>query len=173
MKKIYLKFVRCLFVFETAMAAFGLLFATFTIMAQILNRYWLHFPVIWLADVSLFVYVFCAFFAIPLATGQDSHINVDVFTSFAVKGEKAKKVVKILINLLCLTFLCLLFPVFYAYFLRAIKYPEWATLVTWLNTSWMIEALFVAFVLNIFHMFHNTVAQILSLCGISEGGAGK
>jgi TRAP-type C4-dicarboxylate transport system permease small subunit len=163
MKKAYLSFVAFLTICENAVAAFGLMFATFLTVVQIVNRYWLHYEIMWLADLILYVFVMGSIFAIALTTRQDAHTCVDVFVESLFRGEKSKKFAKILINLVSLGILCVILPLFYAYFLRALKFDEWGTLVRWFNTSWLVEAIFVMFILNIFHIIHNTVVHIVDL----------
>ncbi|GHV46096.1 hypothetical protein FACS1894204_07010 [Synergistales bacterium] len=177
MKKAYLSFVKCVAVIENAIAAFGLMFATFFTVVQIINRYWLHYEVMWLADLNLYVFVFGSIFSIALTTREEAHTCVDVFVELLFRGKKANKFSKILINLVSLGLLCVLLPIFYTYFLRALKFDEWGTLVPWFNTSWLVEAIFVMFILNIFHVAHNTVLHVIDFCKLCSepnlGGAAK
>ncbi|MDR1649571.1 MAG: TRAP transporter small permease subunit [Synergistaceae bacterium] len=173
MKKTYLSFVAFVAIAENAISAFGLMFATFFTVVQIVNRYWLHLEIMWLADLNLYVFVLGSIFSIALTTRQDAHTCVDVFVELLFRGAKAKKLSKILINLVSLGILCVILPLFYAYFLRALKYDEWGTLVPWFNTSWLVEAIFVMFVLNIFHIAHNTVVHVIDFCGLRSGGDKK
>ena len=164
MKKIYQSFVGLLAFVENAISAFGLIFATLFTVVQIVNRYWLHFEIMWLSDLTLYIFVLGSIFSIALTTRLDAHTCVDVFIEMLCKREKAKKLSKILINFVSLGILCMTLPLFYAYFLRALKFAEWGTLVRWFNTSWLVECIFVMFVLNIFHIVHNTVLLILDFC---------
>jgi TRAP-type C4-dicarboxylate transport system permease small subunit len=173
MQKTYLSFVRFLAILENAISAFGLMFATFFTVVQIVNRYWLHYEIMWLSDLNLYVFVLASIFAIALTTREDAHTCVDVFVELLCRGEKMKKLSKILINAVGLGILCTLLPLFYAYFLRALKFDEWGTLVPWFNTSWLVEAIFVMFILNIFHIAHNTVLHVIALCRLCGGGAGQ
>ncbi len=170
MKKTYLSFMAFLALFENAAAAFGLIFATFFTVVQIVNRYWLHYEIMWLSDLVLYVFVMGSIFAVALTTREDAHTCVDVFVELMCKGEKAKKLSKIIINCVSLGLLCILLPLFYAYFLRALKFAEWGTLVPWFNTSWLVEAIFAMFILNILHIAHNTVVHAISFCRLCKGG---
>jgi TRAP-type C4-dicarboxylate transport system permease small subunit len=170
MKKAYLSFIRLITIIEDGVSIVGLMFATFSTILQILNRYWLHYEIMWIGDLTLYVFVLSSFFSVALATREDSHICVDVFVGFFCKGESAKKVSKIIINIVCIAILCALTPIFYAYFLRALKFPEWGTLVRWFNSSWLIEILFVTFIFDIYHIIHNTARDVIDLCGILNGG---
>ncbi|MDR3264493.1 MAG: TRAP transporter small permease subunit [Synergistaceae bacterium] len=164
-------FVRLLTIFENVVSIFGLVFATFFTVFQIINRYWLHLEIIWIADLTLYVFVFSSFFSIALTTREDAHTCVDVFVGFLCKEKRAKEWSRIIINFVSIVILCALTPVFYVYFLRALKFAEWGTLVRWFNTNWIAEALFVTFILNIFHIVHNTATRIVSLYGAGGGVA--
>ena len=171
MKKAYLSFVAFLALFENVVSAFALLFATVFTVVQVVNRYWLHYEIIWLSDLTLYIFVVGAIFSIALTTRQDAHVGVDVFVVMLCKGEKAKKLSKIIINFASLGLLFLILPLFYAFFLRSLKFAEWGTLVRWFNTSWLVQCIFAMFVLNVFHIVHNTVVHILDFCKLCGGGA--
>ena len=173
MKKTYLSFIAFLTFFENAISAFGLMFATFFTVVQIVNRYWLHFEIMWLSDLVLYVFVMGSIFSIALTTRLDAHSCVDVFMEMLCRGEKAKKLARIAIGAVSLGILCMLLPLFYAYFLRALKFAEWGTLVPWFNTSWLVEAIFIMFLLNIFHISHNIAVNAIALYGLYGGGAEK
>ncbi|MDR3230432.1 MAG: TRAP transporter small permease subunit [Synergistaceae bacterium] len=173
MKRAYLSFVRLITILENAVSTFGLVFATFFTVFQILNRYWLHLEIIWIADLTLYVFVFSSFFSTAIATREDAHTCVDVFVGLLCKGERAKEWSRIIISFLCIVILCALTPAFYAYFLRAIKFAEWGTLVRWFNTSWITEAFFVMFILNIFHIAQNTAMRVINLYGAAGGGVAE
>ena len=171
MKKAYLAFVAFLALFENAISALGLIFATVFTVVQIVNRYWLHYEIMWLSDLTLYIFVLGAIFSAALTTREDAHICVDVFVGLLCKGEKAVKLSKIIINVVSLGILLIIMPLFYAYFLRALKFAEWGTLVRWFNASWLVECIFVMFVLNIFHIAHNTVLHIIDFYKLCGGGA--
>jgi hypothetical protein len=48
--------------------------------------------------------------------------------------------------------LCALLPAAFRFMKRALKYPEYATLVRWFNTSWLQITLFVALTLVLIHL---------------------
>ena len=171
MKKAYLSFIALLSLFENAVSAFGMIFATFFTVVQIVNRYWLHYEIMWLSDLVLYVFVFASIFSIALTTREEAHISVDVFVELFFRGPKAKKLIKIIINCVSLGLICVVLPLFYTYFLRALKFQEWGTLVRWFNTSWLVEGIFFMFLLNILHIVHNTVRHIMDFCKLCSGGA--
>lgn len=171
MKKMYLSFFALVRFLEDAISAFGLVFATLFTVVQIVNRYWLHYEIMWLSDLVLYVFVFGSIFSIALTTREEAHTSVDVFVEMLFRGPKMQKLSKIIINFVSLGLICAILPIFYAYFLRALKFDEWGTLVPWFNTSWLVEAIFVMFILNIFHIVHNIVVHIIEFCRLCGGGA--
>ena len=170
MKKFYFLFVALLTFLENFLCAFGIIFATVATVAQIINRYWLHFEIMWISDLALFIFVFAAIISIAITTREDAHTAVDVFVERIFKGKKAFKIGKIFINFACLGIIYLLMPIFYKYFLSALEFDEWATLVPWFNTSWLVEAIFVMFVLCVFHIVHNTTLFMIDLYRFGNGG---
>ena len=171
MKKAYLSFVAFLTFFENAVSAFGLMFATVITVAQIINRYGLNYEIMWLSDLALYVFVVGSIFSVALTTRVESHVGVDVFVTMLCKGEKAAKLSKILINLVSLGLLIVVLPLFYAFFLRSLRFAEWGTLVRWFNTSWLVQCIFAMFIMNIFHIIHNTVVHVIDLYKLCGGGA--
>ncbi len=171
MKKLYFSFVGLLTFLENLLCASGIIFATVFTVIQIVNRYWLHFEIMWISDLVLYVFVLAAIISIAITTREDAHTAVDVFVARMFRGKKASRISKILINSASLGIIWLLMPIFYAYFLRALKFDEWGTLVPWFNTSWLVEAIFVMFVLCVFHIIHNTVLQAIDLFRTGREGA--
>jgi len=171
MKKLYFSFVALITFLENLLCAFGIIFATVFTVIQIVNRYWLHFEIMWISDLVLNIFVLAAIISIAITTREDAHTAVDVFVERMFRGEKSSKFIKIIINIACLGIIWLLMPIFYAYFLRALKFDEWATLVPWFNTSCLVEAIFVMFILCVFHIIHNTVLQAIDLYRLCSGGA--
>jgi len=171
MKKVYLSFVAFLALFENAISAFGLLFGTVFTVIQIVNRYWLNYEIMWIADLALYIFVVGAIFSVALTTREEAHVGVDVFVKMLCKGEKAAKLSKIVLNLISLGFILMVLPLFYAFFLRSLRFAEWGTLVRWFNTSWLVQCIFAMFVLNIFHIIHNTVLHIIDFYKLCGGGA--
>ena len=171
MKNAYLSFVALVTFLEDAIASVGLMVATVLTVAQIINRYWLHFEIMWIADLSLYIFVVGAIFMVAITTRVESHVGVDLFLELLGKREKAQKFAKIIINLVSLAILFMVLPLFYAFFLRSLRFAEWGTLVRWFNTSWLVQCIFVMFLLNIFHVIHNTVMHIIDFYKLCIGGA--
>ena len=162
MKKTYLKFFRVITLVENAVCALGLILTTFATVIQVLNRYWLHYEIMWLADMTLYIFLSTLFFMMATTTREESHTSVDILEAHAFKGPLLKPVYKICSGLCSLAIIITVLPIFYAYLLRAIKFPEYSTLVRWFNTSWLIELMFGMLILSIFHTLHNVGLQVLA-----------
>lgn len=170
MKKLYFSFLGLLTFLENLLCASGLIFATLATVVQIANRYWLHYEILWLPDLILYIFITSAIISIAITTREDAHTAVDVFVERIFRGEKGAKAGKIFINLFSLAILWFIIPIFYAYFLKALKFDEWGTLVPWFNTSWLVEGIFVMFLLCVFHIIHNTAVQAKGLYSLCCGG---
>jgi len=170
MKKAYLSFFALVTFLEDAIASVTLMIATILTVAQIINRYWLRIEVMWIADLSLYIFIIGAIFSVAITTRMESHVGVDLFLEMLGKREKTLKFTKIVINLVSLGILLLVLPLFYAFFLRSLRFAEWGTLVRWFNTSWLVQCVFVMFILNIFHVIHNTVIHIIEFYRLCVGG---
>ncbi len=170
MKKLYFSFIRLLAILENALCAFGIIFATIFTVIQIINRYWLHYEVMWISDLTLYIFILAAIISIAITTREDAHTAVDVFMGQIFRGKRGSKFGKITVNLLSLGIIWFTMPIFYTFFLRSLKFDEWATLVPWFNTSWLVQAIFVMFVLCIFHIVHNTAVLAIGLYRDSRGG---
>lgn len=170
MKKLYLSFVDLIAFLENIIASFALIFATFSTIWQIVNRYWLHYEIMWVGDFTLYVFVLGVITIIAMTTRENAHTSVDIIASHIFKYRIAGGIFKVFINLCSIAAIILPLPNFYKYFLNAMKFPEWGTLCPWFNTSWLVEAIFIMLVLCIFHIAHNTGVVII---GLFSGGAQK
>jgi len=138
---------------ESVICAAGLVTCTFLIFAQVLNRYWLHFPIMWLGDLALYVFIFFMLVAGALTTWREGHVSVDAFRKQLLTGKpKAMAVYRILMGVIAIALAGIfLFPA-HKFMLRALEYPEYGTLVRWFNTSWLQITLFGAVTLILVHL---------------------
>lgn len=155
MKKIYLGLVDAITFLENLLCSLGLILATVLTFAQVLNRYWLHYEIMWLSDLVLYFFVFTVFLIIAMTTREEAHTTVDILEEHLFRGPKARPIYKIFINLCSLAIFAITIPIFYTYFLKSLKFAEYGTLVRWFNTSWLIETMFAMFILSVFHTVHN------------------
>jgi TRAP-type C4-dicarboxylate transport system permease small subunit len=138
---------------EGAACAIGLFATTLLIFAQVLNRYLFHFEIMWLGDLALFVFIFFMLVAAAYTTWNKGHVAVDFLRERITRGKpKAEIVYRLFLNLLALAALWSILPVAYRFMARALKYPEYGTLVRWFNTSWLQETLFITLFLVLIHL---------------------
>jgi len=138
---------------ENIICSVGLILTTLIIFAQVINRYWLHFEVMWMNDMALYIFVSTVFITLALATRERGHIGVEIlqekFLSKAPRFRKAYLFIRGIVSLVVVGIFS--FPV-YHFLLRSIKYPEYGTLIRWFNTSWIVYCFFIMICLMIFHL---------------------
>lgn len=161
MKKVCRCFVSAIKSFEDFVCYWGLFLTTFLVFFQVINRYWLHFEIMWLGDLALYVFVFFMLMAIAVTTREKGHTAVEVFGDIVFRGKgKSFAIYKILINLVSLSIVSFfMFPV-YTMFRRALTHPEYGTLVPWFNTSWLRETVLVMLLFSAIHLVNIIVSQV-------------
>lgn len=131
----------------------GLIATTFLIFAQVVNRYWLHIEIMWFSDLALYTFIFFMFVAAAITTWREGHVAVDFFRERVTKNKPiATAIYRVFLVVLSIAVLCIFLPVAYEFMLRAIKYPEYGTLVRWFNTSWLQITVFVAMAFVLLHL---------------------
>ena len=138
---------------ESAICTVLLIIITFLIFAQVVNRYWLHFEIMWFNDMALYGFVFFMFLAAAFATVRQGHVSVDFIRNMIVKERPLRAALyRIFLGFLAIAVLSILLPVGYQFMLEALQYPEYGTLVRWFNTSWLQITLVVSIVLMLIHL---------------------
>ena len=154
MKKVFSAILRGIQAGEMILALISLSSATLLVLAQVINRYWLRFEIMWLSDLALYAFIFFMFAAFAVATWKEGHVSVDVVKNKMFKnrpvGAAAYRVFLVILSMVILG--SLFFPLT-PFMKRAIQYPEYGTLVRWFNTSWLMIWLYIAFVLVMIHLF--------------------
>ncbi len=151
-------------VLESTVCAVGLMITTLLIFAQVLNRYFLHFEIMWFSDLALYVFIFFMLIAGAVATWRGGHVAVDFLHDRIVRGNPvAAAIYRVFLDALSITALCSILPVAYRFMKRAMKYPEYGTLVRWFNTSWLQSTLYISLVLVLVHLLVITGRHILEL----------
>lgn len=164
MKTWYLFLIRCIGKIEDIACFSGLMICSFLVFFQVLNRYLLHFEIMWIGDLSLYIYVPLLFLTIAMTAREKGHTTVDVFVEMFFKDRpNALFIYQIGINIIVLGILLYLLPLGHNLFIHALKYPEYGTLVTWFNTSWHRETLYVVLILCTIHTLHHLGVQLLDL----------
>ena len=150
---------------ETAICGVGLMITTLLIVAQVINRYVLHYEIMILNDLALYTFIFFMLLAAAYTTWNEGHVAVDMFREWLVKGRPvAAEIYRVALLLLSIGILCLLLPIAYAFMRRAVEYPEYGTLVRWFNTSWLQMLVFWSLLLVLLHLLviaRRDVAQLI------------
>jgi len=134
-------------------SAIGLLSCTLLIFAQVINRYWLHFEIMWFSDLALYTFIFFMFVAAAVTTWREGHVAVDFLRERITKNKPTKAAVyRVFLVILSIAVLGVFLPIAYQFMLRAMKYPEYGTLVRWFNTSWLQITVFVALAFVLLHL---------------------
>src|SRR5512136_1391838 len=138
---------------ETWICGVGLIITTLLIVAQVINRYVLHYEIMILNDLALYTFVFFMLLAAAYTTWNEGHVAVDMFREWLVTGRPvAAAVYRVTLLFLSIAILCLLLPITYAFMRRAIQCPEYGTLVQWFNTSWLQMLVFWSLLLVLLHL---------------------
>jgi len=153
MKNVFKRILQILQTVEGAICAIGLFTTTLLIFAQVLNRYLLHFEIMWLSDLALYIFIFFMLVAAAYATWNEGHVAVDFLRDRFINGRpRLGAAYRLALNLLALIALWSILPVAYKFMTRAMKYPEYGTLVRWFNTSWLQITLFISLFLVLIHL---------------------
>jgi C4-dicarboxylate transporter DctQ subunit len=138
---------------QVIICTIGLIATTFLIFAQVINRYWLHFEIMWFGDLALYLFIFYMFVAAAVTTWREGHVAVEVLRDRLMKGKPtAAAIYRTFLVVLSIAVLAVLLPFAYQFMLRAMKYPEYGTLVRWFNTSWLQITLFIALAFVLLHL---------------------
>lgn len=147
----------------------GLLGITYLTFVLVVNRYLIHWEVMWLGDFTQYLFVFMALCAIAFTTREDGHTSVDILSQVFLSGKpRALRAYKTVIHALTLVTLCLFHGPVLQFATRAMKRPSYGTMVPWFNTSWLIVTCYVMLVLCILHTAVSLVGQIPLFAGRKE-----
>ena len=162
---------------EFILGSIGLLAAIVLTFCQVVNRYWLHFEIMWIADFALYIFIFTIYIAIPYGAALKTHIAVDILPDHFCGDDRAKRAIFDIVksSVTILMVLSISSPVMRVA-KRAYRYPEYATLVRWFNMSWLIYAMAVMIVLVILHYGWHVACDVYELkqlrwISVNEGEA--
>ncbi|MBI5968935.1 MAG: TRAP transporter small permease subunit [Deltaproteobacteria bacterium] len=137
---------------------------TLLICATVVNRYVLHIEIMWLNDLALYIFVFFMFTAFAVTAYKEGHISIDIFRTHVFKNRPAGGAFyRLFLVALSILILCIFLPVAYHFMVRAIRYPEYGTLLRWFNTSWLQIFLFIALLLVLVHLLVILIRDIREL----------
>lgn len=149
-------FNRALSTLEKWICSAGLLTSTLLVFAQVLNRHWIHYEIMWLGDLALYIFVFSYILAIAFTASQKGHISVEMLKTKLLTGKPTGLAVyNLSMDLLSLIVILVFAIPVYEFFQRSLKYPEYGTLVRWFNTGWLSYALFAVVILSSVHLLQH------------------
>lgn len=149
---------------------------TLLIGATVVNRYFLHYEIMWLNDMALYIFIFFMFTAAAVTASKDGHISIDMFRNRIFENRpRGGAFYKLFLVGLSILILLIFMPAAYAFMRRAIQYPEYGTLVRWFNTSWIQIFLFISLLLVLMHLLINLGRDIRDFIKImnTHGRAGR
>jgi len=147
--------------FFEIVSAITLSFSTILIFFAVLNRYILHFPIMWLNDLALFSFIFFALTAPIITTRERAHVSVDVLRQIFLKGKpRMNHIYSIFLNIIAIAVVGYFVFLTRGHMLKALKYPEYSTLIRWFNASWLRVTLSVAYVLIFINLINNLIEDI-------------
>jgi len=150
--------------FENFVCAVGLVGITVLVFFQVLNRYMLHFEIMWLGDLALYMFIFTTFIAIGLTTRENGHTSVEVFAEMAFKNKpKGQKAYAIFLMLLSLATVVVFGQPTLHFAERAMQYEQLGTLVRWFNTSWLMESMLLMILLAAYHLLFRMAVESQAL----------
>ncbi|WP_462363853.1 TRAP transporter small permease, partial [Pyramidobacter porci] len=76
---------------EFFLGSLGLLLAIILTFCQVVNRYWLHFEIMWISDAALYIFIFTIYVAISYGAAVKTHIAVDILPDVLCKNSRAKR----------------------------------------------------------------------------------
>ena len=138
---------------QVIICTIGLIATTFLIFAQVLNRYLLHFEIMWFGDLALYIFIFFMLIAAAITTWREGHVAVDFLRERVTRNRPTwAAIYRVFLVVLSIAILGVLLPLTYQFMLRAMKYPEYGTLARFINTSWIQITLFFAMALVMLHL---------------------
>lgn len=148
-------------ILEDIACSAGLFVITFLTSALVVNRYFLHYEVMWLGDFTHYLFVFTALSSIAFTTREDGHTSVDILCQlFFAEKPRAMGRYKIVIHSLTLLTLVLFHGPMFSFARRAVKFPSYGVMVPWFNTSWLILTCYGMLLLCILHTLVNIAKHI-------------
>jgi len=176
MKTFYLGLIRAIGIAESFLCYAGLVLCSLMVFAQVINRYILHYEIMWIGDLSLYFFVPMMILSISLTSRFGGHTSVDVFVDMALaRRPTGRKLYGIFVDLISLAILLYMLPMAFKMFRHALEFAEYGTLVRWFNTCWIRESVLVMVVLCIIHTVHGIGVKVVALrtemLAVGKGGA--
>lgn len=149
---------------EFFLGALGLSISILLTFWQVLNRYALHYEIMWIGDAALYVFIFAIYVAICYGACIKTHIAVDILPDVLCKGDKRKQAIFDLVkSLVTVVMIVSMWGPTLKVLKRAFNHPEFATLVRWFNMSWLWYAMGVMTVVTVLHYAWHACSDLFEL----------
>ncbi len=149
---------------ELLLGAIGLGIAIILNFCQVVNRYWLHYEVMWLGDLMLYIFIFSIYSAISYSSAIKAHISVDIFPDAYLKNDKLKLEIYLFIKYIITVVMIVSFvPSAWVLFKRSVMYPEYATMVRWFNLGWLSYVMAAMVVLAVAHYSWHAARSVFEI----------
>lgn len=159
---------------EQLITIVGLNIATLLVAAQVINRYFLHFEVMWFMDLALYCATFFMLVSCTVSTARKANVAVDFLRERVTRHRPfAGAVYAVGIRAVSIVAVCFFLPAGYRLGVRALKYPEFGSLVPWFNTSWLQISLFVVMVVVLIHLVVHIIPEAAHLQHTAKASRSK
>jgi TRAP-type C4-dicarboxylate transport system permease small subunit len=130
------------------------------VVVQVINRYFLHFEVMWFMDLALYCATFFMLVSCTVSTARKANVAVDFVRERVTRHRPfAGAVYALGIRAVSIAAVCFFLPAGYRWVVRALRYPEFGSLVPWFNTSWLQISLFVVMLVVLMHLVVHTLSE--------------
>lgn len=138
---------------EILFAGIGLLTVTLLIFAQVLNRYWLGLPIMWLENLALHIFVWTIIMTLVITTAREHHAKLELSNEVILKNKPmAQNIHRLIIVIVSIVTICIFLPIARTYMIWGLRYPEYDTLVRWMDLGWARTLHFIAYILIVLHL---------------------
>lgn len=152
---------------EAVICGAGLFIVTLLIFAQVLNRYWLGLPIMWLENLALHIFIWTILLALVVTTWREAHAKVEVSQEVVLKNKpRALSVHRLCMVIIAIAAMCAFLPLAYDFMLWGMKYPEYDTLIRWVNLGWARTILFIISIMLVVHLLHIASRDMANLVKI-------
>ena len=159
---------------EFAIAGFGLVLTNVMMFIQVINRYWIHLPLLGIGDLTFYCFIIFMSVAAIVATWRESHVAVDALRDQFLKGHHiGLKIHSVAVAALSLVVLGIFLPRVVSFMEGAVQYPKWATLVRWFNLSWLHLIWGVCMILVFLHLIEMLWKHVSELRETQKAAKGE
>ena len=164
MKAFMTKFFNGLRKAEFVLGALGLVASILLTFWQVVNRYWLHYEIMWIGDLALYVFIFTIYVAISYGAAVKTHICVDILPDALCGDDKVRRAwFDLFKSLAAIAMIVSMWGPMWRAVRRAWRYPEYASIVRWFNISWLSYAMGAMAVLAALHYGWHACGDIFEI----------